>query len=116
MTVKNFVVRRSPFPSDRICQYIELPNIGNRESTRNSTSTTSSCKDHCGVRVYVIIYHRAILFDEIGAFGPFTVTISGQCYECLLRNHVIPGLQQLGCVDGIIFLCKMVLLRTLKIQ
>ncbi|GFW88304.1 hypothetical protein TNCV_820601 [Trichonephila clavipes] len=37
----------------------------------------------------------------MGAFG--SVTITSQCYECLLCNHTIPDLQQHDCVDGIIF-------------
>ncbi|GFY06902.1 hypothetical protein TNCV_4090041 [Trichonephila clavipes] len=80
--MKSFVIKRSPFPSDRICEYTELPNMGNKESTRNSTSTTSFCKGHCVVRVYDIIYHRPYFFEEKGAFGPVTVT--GQCYGSLL--------------------------------
>ena len=31
-------------------------------------------------------------FKEMGALGPVTVTVNGQRYECLLRNHVIPAL------------------------
>ena len=42
-------------------------------------------------------------FEETGALGPFTVTFTGQCYECLLRNHVIQALQQREYVDRIIF-------------
>ncbi|GFT59154.1 uncharacterized protein TNCV_1543071 [Trichonephila clavipes] len=43
-------------------------------------------------------------FEETGAFGPVTVTVTGQRLGCLLRNHVIPDLQQRGCVNGIIFM------------
>ncbi|GFV77230.1 reverse transcriptase domain-containing protein [Trichonephila clavipes] len=42
--------------------------MGNREFTRNSTSTTSSCKGHCVMRVYGIIDHKAILFRGDGCF------------------------------------------------
>ncbi|GFT54919.1 hypothetical protein TNCV_4888711 [Trichonephila clavipes] len=59
---ENFGVRRSPFPTGRICQYTELLNMGGRESTRNSTSTISSYRGHCVRRVYGIVYHRVPLF------------------------------------------------------
>ncbi|PRD30005.1 UNVERIFIED_CONTAM: hypothetical protein NCL1_27711 [Trichonephila clavipes] len=91
MAVESFVVRRNPFSSDRISQYTELPNMGNRESTHNSTSTTSFFKGHRVVR-------------ETDAFGPVTLTVIGQRYEDLLSNYIIPDLQQLGCVDGNIFM------------
>ena len=42
MSVENFVDRRSPFTSDRICQHTEFPNMGNRKSIRSSTCITSS--------------------------------------------------------------------------
>ncbi|GFW82261.1 uncharacterized protein TNCV_3817421 [Trichonephila clavipes] len=42
------------------------------------------------------------LFENIGDFGPVTVT--GQRYEYLLCNHVITDLQQRSCVDGFIFM------------
>ncbi|GFW96263.1 uncharacterized protein TNCV_572341 [Trichonephila clavipes] len=80
--VENFVVIRSPFPSNRICQYTELLNMGNIESTRNSTSTTSSNIGYYVVRVYGIIYYRPYFFKQTGVFGPVTITIAGQRYEC----------------------------------
>ncbi|GFY19964.1 uncharacterized protein TNCV_2146571 [Trichonephila clavipes] len=43
-------------------------------------------------------------FEETGDFGPVTAIATVQRYERLLRNHVIPDLQQLGCGDGIIFM------------
>ncbi|GFV07734.1 transposable element Tcb2 transposase [Trichonephila clavipes] len=78
--------------------------MGNKESTRSSTSTTSSCKGHCVVRVYGIIYHRAILFRGVGCFWSCAIIVMGQRCESLLRNHVIPDLQQHGCVGGILFM------------
>ncbi|GBL94545.1 hypothetical protein AVEN_235631-1 [Araneus ventricosus] len=54
----------------------------------------------CGFTASYII--GPYCFKETGALGPVTVT--GQRYECLLRNHVIPALQQRGCVDRIIFM------------
>ncbi|GFX70687.1 uncharacterized protein TNCV_3307351 [Trichonephila clavipes] len=43
-------------------------------------------------------------FEEMGAFCPVTVTVTGQFYECLLHNHAILDLQQRGCMDGILFM------------
>lgn len=56
----------------------------------------------CGFTASFII--GPYFFEETGALGPVTVTVTGQRYACLLRNHVIPVLQQRGCVDGIIFM------------
>ncbi|GBN75379.1 hypothetical protein AVEN_8064-1 [Araneus ventricosus] len=56
----------------------------------------------CGFTASFII--GPYFFEETGALGPVTVTVTGQRYECLLRNHVIPTLQQRGCVDRIIFM------------
>ncbi|GFU87170.1 uncharacterized protein TNCV_1113801 [Trichonephila clavipes] len=102
--MENFVVRRSPFSSDRICQYTELSNMGNRETTRNSTTHTvpfnpAKVTVWCGYMTSFII--GPYFFEETGSLGPVTVT--GQRYECLLRDYVIPDLQQRGFVDGIIF-------------
>ncbi|GFY35314.1 hypothetical protein TNCV_796681 [Trichonephila clavipes] len=36
--------------------------------------------------------------EETGAFGHVSITVTGQCYECFLCNHVIPDLQQRGSV------------------
>ena len=43
-------------------------------------------------------------FEEGGPAGPVTCTVNGQRYACLLRNQVIPTLQQHACVDRIIFM------------
>ncbi|GBN43390.1 hypothetical protein AVEN_138006-1 [Araneus ventricosus] len=40
-------------------------------------------------------------FEEM---GPVTYTVKGTCYESLLRNQLIPALQQRGCVDSTIFM------------
>ncbi|GFU74330.1 uncharacterized protein TNCV_2445051 [Trichonephila clavipes] len=45
----------------------------------------------CGLTASFIIV--PYFFEETGTFGPFTVTGTGQRYECLLRNYVIPDLQ-----------------------
>ena len=58
----------------------------------------------CGVGLRHCLPLGHIFFEETGVLGPVTVTFIGQRYECLLRNHVIPALQQRGCVDRIIFM------------
>ena len=45
-----------------------------------------------------------IFFKETGGVDPITFTFTFQLYKCLLHNHVIPALQQLGCVARIIFM------------
>ncbi|GFV80691.1 hypothetical protein TNCV_4618531 [Trichonephila clavipes] len=79
-----------------ICQYMPIHRIavyGNRESTRNSTSTlhAANATVWCGFTASFII--GPYFFEETGTFDPVTVT--GQCYECFLRNHVILDFQQL---------------------
>ncbi|GBN57259.1 hypothetical protein AVEN_17341-1 [Araneus ventricosus] len=43
-------------------------------------------------------------FEEIGPSGHVTCTANGTRYESLLRNQLIPALQQRGCVDSTIFM------------
>ena len=38
-------------------------------------------------------------FEETGALGPIIVTVTGQRYDCLLCNNIIPVHQHLGCRD-----------------
>ncbi|GBM58553.1 hypothetical protein AVEN_255333-1 [Araneus ventricosus] len=42
-------------------------------------------------------------FGEIGPSGPVTCTVKRTRYESILRNQLIPALQQRGCVDSSIF-------------
>ncbi|GBM85857.1 hypothetical protein AVEN_192595-1 [Araneus ventricosus] len=42
--------------------------------------------------------------EEIGPSGPITCKVNGTRYESLLRNQLIPALQQHGCVDSTIFM------------
>ena len=76
--------------------------MGNRKSTRNSTCTISSCKDHCMQWVYGIMYDTAIFLTV--ALSSVSVTVTGRRYGCLLCNRIIPALQQRVCVDRIIFM------------
>ena len=43
-------------------------------------------------------------FEQTGASDPVTATVTGQPYASHLCNHVIPALQQRGCVNQIIFM------------
>ena len=78
--------------------------MGNRKSTRTQPVSLHSAKVivWCGLTVSFII--GLYFFKETGALGPVTVTVTAQYYECLLRNHVIPALQQTGYVVQIIFI------------
>ncbi|GFV63819.1 uncharacterized protein TNCV_2278231 [Trichonephila clavipes] len=43
-------------------------------------------------------------FEELGAGGPVTCSITGQRYASLLRNKIIPDLQARQCLSRIIFM------------
>ncbi|GFU79343.1 uncharacterized protein TNCV_2138661 [Trichonephila clavipes] len=43
-------------------------------------------------------------FEELGAGGPVTCSITGQRYASLLRNKIIPDLQARQCLSHIIFM------------
>ncbi|GFT13985.1 transposable element tc3 transposase [Trichonephila clavipes] len=43
-------------------------------------------------------------FEELGAGGPVTCSITGQRYASLLRNKIIPNLQARQCLSRIIFI------------
>ncbi|GFS85514.1 uncharacterized protein TNCV_2793861 [Trichonephila clavipes] len=43
-------------------------------------------------------------FEELGAGGPVTCSITGQRYASLLRNNIIPDLQARPCLSRIIFM------------
>ncbi|GBN15679.1 hypothetical protein AVEN_170955-1 [Araneus ventricosus] len=56
----------------------------------------------CGFTSSFIV--RPLFFDEIGPAGFLNCTVNGVGYEYLLRNHVIPALQQCARVSSIIFM------------
>ncbi|GBM74101.1 hypothetical protein AVEN_95113-1 [Araneus ventricosus] len=58
-------------------------------------------KSNYVVWVYGIVYHRAILFEDIGSV---TCMVNGVRYESPLRSHVIPALQQRACIGSTIFI------------
>ncbi|GBM43086.1 hypothetical protein AVEN_126172-1 [Araneus ventricosus] len=43
-------------------------------------------------------------FEEFGPSGPVTYTVNRTRYESLLRNQLIPVLQERGCVDSRTFM------------
>ncbi|GBL74321.1 hypothetical protein AVEN_235305-1 [Araneus ventricosus] len=55
----------------------------------------------CGFTAVFIV--DPFYLEEIGPSGPVTCTVNGTRYESLLRNQLIPALQQRGCVDSTIF-------------
>ncbi|GBO03411.1 hypothetical protein AVEN_87946-1 [Araneus ventricosus] len=56
----------------------------------------------CGITASFIL--GPFFFEEIGPSGPVTCTVNGTRYESLLRNQLIPALQQRGCVVSTIFM------------
>ncbi|GBM42884.1 hypothetical protein AVEN_245708-1 [Araneus ventricosus] len=54
----------------------------------------------CGFTAAFIV--GSFSFKEIGPSGNVTCTVNGTHYESLLRNQLIPELQQRGCVDSAI--------------
>ncbi|GBO16540.1 hypothetical protein AVEN_150120-1 [Araneus ventricosus] len=76
--------------------------MGKRESVPNATIASSFSKDHCVVRVYVSIYRWPFLFRGDCSFG--SCNLYSQWDTSLLRNQLIPALQQRGCVDSTIFM------------
>ncbi|GFU72468.1 DUF4817 domain-containing protein [Trichonephila clavipes] len=75
---ENFVVRRSPFPSDRICQYTELPNMW---VTENPLATQPVPLHPENITVWCRFAASFIIgpyfFEVMGAFGPVTITVTG---------------------------------------
>ncbi|GBN15897.1 hypothetical protein AVEN_144704-1 [Araneus ventricosus] len=56
----------------------------------------------CGFTAAIIV--GPFFFEEIGPSGAVTCTVNGTRYETLLRNQLIPALQQRVCVDSTIFM------------
>ncbi|GBM30839.1 hypothetical protein AVEN_18696-1 [Araneus ventricosus] len=56
----------------------------------------------CGFTAAFIV--GTVFLEEIGPSDPVTCTVNGTRYESLLRNQLIPALQQRGCVGSTIFM------------
>ncbi|GFX61598.1 transposable element tc3 transposase [Trichonephila clavipes] len=56
----------------------------------------------CGFSASFIL--GSYFFEELGAGGPVTCSITGQRYASLLRNKIIPDLQARQCLSRIIFM------------
>ncbi|GBN48480.1 hypothetical protein AVEN_210077-1 [Araneus ventricosus] len=78
--------------------------MGKRESVPNATIALHSQKvtKWCGFMAAFIV--GPFFFEEIGYSGAVTCTVNGTHYESLLRNQLIPALQQHGCVNSTIFM------------
>ncbi|GFY13504.1 uncharacterized protein TNCV_4958741 [Trichonephila clavipes] len=57
---------------------------------------------YCGFSAYFIL--GPYFFEELGAGGPVTCSITGQRYASLLRNKIIPDVQARQCLSRIIFM------------
>ncbi|GBM18817.1 hypothetical protein AVEN_203096-1 [Araneus ventricosus] len=75
--------------------------MGKREFFPNST-IASLFLVLCGFTAVFIV--GPFFFEEIGPSGPVICTVNGTSYESLLRNHLIPALQQRVCLDSTIFM------------
>ncbi|GBN00786.1 hypothetical protein AVEN_34296-1 [Araneus ventricosus] len=73
-----------------------------RDNPFCATIATSFSKGHCVARGYGSIYRWPFLFRGDWSYVSCTVNVTR--YESLLRNHLIPALQQRRCVDCIIFM------------
>ncbi|GBM43865.1 hypothetical protein AVEN_256737-1 [Araneus ventricosus] len=78
--------------------------MGKRESVPKATISSSFSEGHCVLWVYGSIYRWPFFSEEIDHSGPVTCTVNGTRYETLLRNQLIPALQQRGCLDSAIFM------------
>ncbi|GBM75493.1 hypothetical protein AVEN_183809-1 [Araneus ventricosus] len=56
----------------------------------------------CGFMASFIV--GTVFLEEIGPSDPVTCTVNGTRYESLLRNHLVPAMQQRRCVDSTIFM------------
>ncbi|GFW15679.1 uncharacterized protein TNCV_3581771 [Trichonephila clavipes] len=95
--------RRSPF--GRFGEYSQLPNLGNRQSAFHLTSSAALTKSYGVVWEFSASFILGpYFFEELGAGGPVTCSITGQRYASLLRNKIIPDLQARQCLSRIIFM------------
>ena len=56
----------------------------------------------CELMAFFIV--EPLFFNEMGPVIPVTSTVNGKHYKCLLRNQIIPTLQQCTCLDRMIFM------------
>lgn len=99
MAMENSVDRRSPSPSDRICQFPNLSLWTTENPLANWPVPLHSAK--------VTVWHKfaasftigLYFFEGTGAFNSDICTVTGKHYECLLHNNLILALQQHGCID-----------------
>ncbi|GFX97457.1 uncharacterized protein TNCV_2840171 [Trichonephila clavipes] len=96
--------RRSTLSFGRFGEYSQLPNLGNRQSAFHLTSSATLTKSNGVVWVFHVFYSWPVFFEELGAGGPVTCSITGQRYASLLRNKIIPDLQAHQCFSRIIFM------------
>ena len=74
-------------------------------ATENPLETQSVPLHPAGWRKFIESFIIGPYFFVVtGAFDPVIVTVTGERYECLLRNHVISSFQQRECVDRAIFM------------
>ncbi|GFX17597.1 transposable element tc3 transposase [Trichonephila clavipes] len=93
--------RRSPLSFGRFGEYSQLQY---RQSAFHLTSSATLTKSNGMVWVFASFILGPYFFEELGAGGPVTCSITGQRYASLLRNKIIPDLQARQCLSRIIFM------------
>ncbi|GFT92293.1 uncharacterized protein TNCV_1835601 [Trichonephila clavipes] len=95
---------RSTFIWTRFGKYTQLPNLENRQSAFHIRSSATLTKSNGVVWVFRVFYSWPVFFEELGAGGPVTCSITGHRYASLLRNKIISDLQARQCLSCIIFM------------
>ncbi|GFX85238.1 hypothetical protein TNCV_4849201 [Trichonephila clavipes] len=70
--------RRSRLSFGRFGEYSQLPNLGNRQSAFHLTSSATLTKSNGVVWVFASFILGPYIFEELGAGGPVTCSITGQ--------------------------------------
>ncbi|GBM77667.1 hypothetical protein AVEN_226053-1 [Araneus ventricosus] len=104
MVMENFVDRRSPFSSPRLCQYSKLHTWAREYPFQMQPLPLHSQKITVWCEFTAAFIVGAFVLEHIGPSGPVTCVVNCTSYESLLQNQPIPALQQCGCADSTIFM------------
>ncbi|GBM93967.1 hypothetical protein AVEN_106933-1 [Araneus ventricosus] len=105
MAMEHFEDRRSPIFLSKVLSIHKNCRIRARENPFQMQPLplhSQKVTVWCGFTAAFIV--GPFFFEEIDPSGPVTCTVNGTHYESLLRNQLIPALQQRGCVDSTIFM------------
>ncbi|GFW64835.1 uncharacterized protein TNCV_3066921 [Trichonephila clavipes] len=104
MSLEYHLHRRSPLSFGWFGEYSQLPNLGNRQSAFPLRVPLHSTKVTVWWGFSASFILGPYFFEELGAGGSVTCSITGQRYASLLRNKIIPDLQARQCLSRIIFM------------